>query len=1162
MSIYEVANKAQDRLNFDFPYDIRHWIDDMDMMVENYHKHTTWSNLVQIDSATSILDFMKLSTQYGCQCYFSGEHGYQGEWLDVYDICKNTQDEKFRLKNELAYPLKFRYSAEVYWVKDRLAEIPEVDKETGEYRRDKKTQEIKTSKDRTNCHMVIVARNYQAMRKLNYIISEAHSSGFYGKPRIDLNLLFSLGPEDVYITSACIAGWKYDDATEIWYRIWKHFGNSFFLEYQTHNTQPQKELNRRIYEMSRTYGIQTIIGLDTHYLDENDRIKRDNLLRRKSIHYDDEDGWYMDFPNGRLIYDRMRQQGVIPEEEIIYAMMNTHVFINGCEDVTIDTQFKIPILPEYQALSYEQRSEILLNKLKQCFSKEDDDHRTQDRYDGMMYEYGEIDGSTTVDYFLDNNALVDLATKKYNGQLTTTSRGSASSYYSSKLLGFTTMDRFESEVPIYPERFITKERILSSHQMPDIDLNVSSQEPFVNAAKELFGDHGCYPLLAVGKLGEKSGFKLYAGVNGIEPSVANDISKCIDRYNEALKQAEDDEKEFINIEDFIADKGLLEIFNESKSYQDIIEQAKVHACGFMIFNGNVREKDVVGYGDIRYEIGLIRCVSESTGKSTIVANIEGRLLDLYGYVKDDFLIVDVVSIIYKLYHALSREVPTVQELRKMVEGDKSTWQLYANGITCCLNQCEKTSTTKKVMRYKPQNIKELAAFIAGIRPGFKSLLEGFLNREPYSNGEPAIDDLLKDCFHYMLYQEAVMKIFSWLGIPMKDSYDTIKKISKKKLKGDALKHVEDSLRTHWRKNIGNLNNFEPVYKVIKDSARYSFNAPHALAMANDSLYEAWVKAHYSSIFYEVTLNHYQDKGDKNKVGELLSEARHFFGYQLGEYEYGKDNTKFTIDDEQKIIYPNLASVKGIGSKAVATMVEFAESGKRDFIDIYLSIKGTPVNASVFRSLVKIRYFHQFGSVKKLLRVLDIVDDWKGSDLTGRKKLKKKWIGDTIDPQINVSRYATDQLKSGKTSPTEYTIFDWKGLVRDICSHLPNEEYPPYLLAAMEYQVLGYINYSDTDLDWRYIVVTELDTQYSPKFQAYSVGQGKTVEMKIHKVKPSKYGKYQDVETSFADVPLQDGDVIYVRKVKKQAKQHKVDGKWQPIAGQYEWWIKDYYKVLQ
>ena len=144
----------------------------------------------------------------------------------------------------------------------------------------------------------------------------------------------------------------------------------------------------------------------------------------------------------------------------------------------------------------------------------------------------------------------------------------------------------------------------------------------------------------------------------------------------------------------------------------------------------------------------------------------------------DFLIVDVVGIIHKLYHSINREVPTVGELRKMVSADDLTWKMYEIGATCSLNQCEKSTTTKKVMKYKPKNIKELAAFIAGIRPGFKSLIDGFLNRVTYTNGEKAIDDLLQDCFHYMLYQEAVMKIFSWLGIPMKDSYDTIKKISK------------------------------------------------------------------------------------------------------------------------------------------------------------------------------------------------------------------------------------------------------------------------------------------------------------------------------------------------------------------------------------------------
>ena len=1125
----------------------------MGMMMENYHKHTTWSDLVQIDSTTSVEEFMRLSDKYGCKCYFSGEHGYPGEWLKMYDICKNTLDENTRKKMQLNNPIAFRYSAEVYWVKDK-------DKIFYEKYTDKKGKEqVREKKDNANCHMVLVARNYNAIRKLNYIISCAHVDGFYYKPRIDLKLLFELNKNDVYITSACIAGWKYEDAEEIWLKIWEHFGDSFFLEYQTHNSKEQKALNKKIYEMSQKYGIQTIIGLDTHYISKEDCIKRDNLLKRKGLHYEEEDGWYMDFPNGEEAYRRMTDQAVLPSEEILYAMMNTHVFINGCQDMTYDTGFKIPILDEYKDYDYQKRADVLHKILEDKYEQEDEEHHTPDRKEGMLYEFGEVKDSGTVDYFLDNSTLVDLAISKYGGQLTTTSRGSASSYYSSKLLGFTTMDRFEAEVPIYPERFITKERILSSHQMPDIDFNVSSQEPFVKAARELFGKHGCYPLLAVGTLGEKSGFKLYADIKGIEPSVANDISKAIDQYNEAIKQADDEEdKKDIHIEDYITDKEHLKIFNDSKSYQGIIEQAKVHACGFMLFNGNTRDKDVVGYGDIRYEIGLIRCHSESTGKSTIVANIEGGMLDSYGYVKDDFLIVDVVGIIYKLYHSIGREVPTVSELRKMVSGDELTWKMYSMGATCSLNQCEKASTTKKVMKYKPQNVKELAAFIAGIRPGFKSLINGFLDRIEYSNGEKAIDELLKDCFHYMLYQEAVMKIFSWLGIPMKDSYDTIKKISKKKLKGEALKHVEDTLKQHWSENIGNLDNFDPVYKVIKDSARYSFNAPHALAMANDSLYEAWMKAHHTSKFYEETLNHYQAKGDKNKVNDLIKEAKAFFGYSMASYEYGKDNSKFTIDDGTKTIYPNLSSVKGIGEKAVLDMVAISKQGIGNFVDIYKSIKGTSINASVFEKLVKIGYFKKFGSVKQLLSIMKIYDDWKGSNGNGRKTISKADISKLGLDGINIRRYATDVTKSGKVSDKQFTNVDWIGIVKELASKVPDEEFGILQLVKFQYEVLKYVDYVDESIEWRYVVVTDLNTSYSPKFNAYSINNGKVVEMKVHKAKP-KFDK--NVVNSFKEIPFEDGDILYIKIVKKQPKKHKVNDEWVVVPDTFEWWIKDYIKVI-
>lgn len=1150
--LISLADEVKKRLKFKFPYNVEDWVKNRSMVIENYHKHTAWSNLVQIDSATDILDFMRMSVERGCTCLFSGEHGYQGEWLYIYDLCKNSENEKWREKNKISKPLKFRYSTEAYWVKDKDQNF------TIDVENKKKEKTTKTIKDNTNCHIVLIARNYQAARKLNYLISEAHDKGFYYKPRIDLKLLFQLNPEDVYITSACIAGWKYKDAEEIWLKIWKHFGDSFFLEYQTNNTNEQKELNKRIYYLSQKYNIQTILGLDTHYIDDEDRIKRDNLLIRKGITYPEETGWYMDFPDGKMAFERMVEQNILPKHEIIYAMMNTHVFNSGCEEISLNTDFKIPIIEKYQKYNYGERVKILEQILEDNFRKEDVDHQTKDRHDGMMYELGEIDSSTTADYFMTNHEIIKLATSpKYNGHLTTTSRGSASSYYCSKLLGFTTMDRFEAEVPIYPERFITKERILDSHQCPDIDYNIESQEPFVLASKELVGEHGCYPLLAVGKMGEKSGFKLYADIKGIIPSIANEITSSIDKYNEAVKQAEEEDKDSIHIEDYITDSRHLQIFNDSKPYQGIIDQAKVHACGHLIFNGDHINKDFIGYGDIRYEIGLIRCHSVSTGKSVLVACVEGSLLDLYGYVKNDYLIVDVVGIIYKLYQSIGIEVPTVRELRKMVEGDEATWNLYAMGATCCLNQCEKASTTKKVMQYKPHSIKELSAFIAAIRPGFKSLVNGFLNRIDYSTGEKAIDDILEDCFHYMLYQEAIMKIFSYLGIEMKDSYDTIKKISKKKLKGEALQKVEKTLKEHWMDNIKNLDNFESVYKIVKDSSRYSFNAPHALSMANDSLYEAWVKGHHLSKFYEVTLNHYSDKDDKNKIADLEKEAMRIFGYSMGPYEYGKGSDKFYVDDETKTIYPNLSSIKGIGKKAAEAISEIAKNGADNIVDIYISTNGAKINGSVFRNLIKINYFSKYGDINQLLSIVDLVDDWKGQKWEGRKKLSKQSIESLGLTHSEILKYATDQLDSGKISEKQYTIFDWVGLVKELAKKIPFTACTLSERIKYQIEILGYVEYTNPEFSNRYIVVTDLNTDYSPKFKAYCLKTGEVCELKIH----SRLNKKdQKIKTSFKEVPVENGDILYMSRCDKQPKMKKVNDEWQTIPGEFSWWLNDYRKV--
>lgn len=82
-------------------------------------------------------------------------------------------------------------------------------------------------------------------------------------------------------------------------------------------------------------------------------------------------------------------------------------------------------------------------------------------------------------------------------------------------------------------------------------------------------------------------------------------------------------------------------------------------------------------------------------------------------------------------------------------------------------------------------------------------------------------------------------------------------------------------------------------------------------MALDSLYNAYLKAHYPYEFYEVLLQTYSDKGKKDKVAELKQEMSKAFGIREGDYRFGLDNRKFVADPDNHTIYPSLLSIKGL-----------------------------------------------------------------------------------------------------------------------------------------------------------------------------------------------------------------------------------------------------------
>ena len=999
----------------------------------NYHKHTSLSNRYMKDSPLLPIDYWnELKARYGDKSciYTTVEHGWAGNYFKQYDDL-----EKFNKKN--GTNIRWIYGAEAYWVKDRH------------------------ESDRSNCHIVLLARTDKGRKAINKILSIANKDGYYARPRIDLELIDQLPYDDVMITTACVAFWnKYDDITDIVRHLAESFPH-FYLEVQAHNTPAQKELNRRIIQISEELLVPIIAGCDSHVITESQMLDRDELLKSGNIHYEDEDGWYMDYPTYDVLFDRFKQQGVLTDGQIKDAINNTNVLFEF-EDIKLDRSLKVPVIKELRNKTQEERNHIFEQILKdEWFLQKADINKDklQQYYQEIKHDIGEIEACNMADYFILSYMVMKRGQEKYGGILTPSGRGSAVSMYLNKLLRLTKVDKVNSPVLMYSERFLTKERVLDSHTPPDIDNNVSDRQPFIQAQRDLVGELGTYDLLALGTLKFKAAWKMYARAYNVEPDTANEVSKQIDRYETAKKHAEDGET--VDIHKYIEPK-YQELVDGCKKYLGIYDTAKGHPCGCLCYEG-----------DIESDIGISLCKSEATGKEVLVANIESGTIDAFGYLKQDYLIVDSIGLTYDIYKEAGIEPFTVNQLLEKIAHDDATWQIYADGYTQCVNQCEQPKSTQKVMRYKPKNIAELTQFIAAIRPSFQSMYQTFEQRQHFDYGIKALDDLLQDEYcssSFILYQESLMKVLGFAGFPMSETYTIIKAISKKKdyiikdAKPKFIKNFAQAILDTGETDDDNKAHelADKVWTIIENSAAYGFNSAHAYCMAIDSVTIAYLKAHYPLEFYKCVLQRFTDKGEKDKVA-LIKQEMLKRGYKLKDIQFGDDNRSFNIDRDNNCIVQTMASIKDIPKSAPEALYELGKSDIKNRAALYQALMDDPrINKKAIEILFHLGYFNKFAQPNRLITEYEIYQKY-----ISVKVLTKSSFDDIM---IDVIRPCC-----GKETEKQFREIDNKALITALIKQTNIK--PTTIVDRIKWQLeyLGYCTVSDPNSDPNDWIVLDVKT---------------------------------------------------------------------------------------
>lgn len=708
------------------------------------------------------------------------------------------------------------------------------------------------------------------------------------------------------------------------------------------------------------------------------------------------------------------------------------------------------------------------------------------------------------------------------------------SFYINNLLGFTKIDRINSPVTMFPERFMSTTRILETKSLPDIDNNVSVQKPFEDACVELLGEEHVVLMCSFGTMKPKNAWKMYSRANDIDFEISNIVSEQIDKYELALKyHDEDDDENVPDVLDYIGEQ-YQDIFNKSKEYLGIISEGKRSPCSLLLYGGNISE-----------EIGLIRF------KNNICCIADGHWAEEYKFLKEDILKVASVELIYSIFKRIGIEPFDVNELLDFVNSDDKTWDIYKKGLVQGINQVEKDATRTKVMRYQPQNISELSAFIAGIRPSFKSMYKTFENREPFLYNIDIFDKLIQTSempYSFLFYQEQIMKTLNYAGISMSETYDIIKFISKKKY-DKIMKYKEQFLSGFSDKIINDDAKFDvdiakdlsgKIWTIIIDSASYMFNASHSYSMSIDSVYLAYLKSHYPLEFYEVFLNQLMSRTEKDRASKTKQEAYDGYGIKIEQFRFRQDNRQFTIIPNQNAISDSLKAIKGFGDNVAEELYELRNEKYDSFIDLLDVLKNeTKVNESQIETLIVLKYFEEFGKNKKLLGIWEYYK--KIRTLKQINKDKVDTLGVPIDLFIGYVGKETEKL---------YKDINTNGLLNKICDLLDDEPLNVKMQTIREVNLLGFVKTTNDDIpnDWFFVQeIKVFKNPFKPYLTLYNLKEGYVISSKIKK------------DEVYIEQPFKEGSIIRAIDFQRKHKMRKVDDKW--IQSDEEEMIIESYDLL-
>jgi DNA polymerase-3 subunit alpha len=761
-------------------------------------------------------------------------------------------------------------------------------------------------------HLLVLAENEEGYRNLVKITSEASLHGFYYKPRVSKRFLAEHS-RGLIALSGCLKGEvaeylmeeKYDAARAAAAQYSDIFGKqNFFLEIQDQGLEMEHRIHANLFRLQTDLGIPLVATNDSHYLCEDDAHAQDVMVCIQT---------------GKSIQDpnRMKFTGsqfyVKSHDEMYQVFKDAPEVLSRTLDIAERCHLKLEKVsnpfPHFDVPAGYTLDSYFEHVTREGFARRMDIIRELAADGKVKHGIGEYEQRLTQEiaiiqqmkfsgYFLIVWDFVRYA--KEHEIPVGPGRGSAAGSLVSYSLGITNLDPLQYE--LFFERFLNPERI----SMPDIDMDfcMNRRGEVIDYVTRKYGRENVAQIITFGTMAAKAAIKdvgramdvPYSDVDRIAKMVPTTLNIKLEnalKESPGLKQAYD------------SDTQVRQLIDTALRLEGLVRNAGVHAAGVVISPRPLTDL-----------VPLHR-----TKNNEIVTAFDMVAIEKMGLLKMDFLGLTTLTILDDTVKLIAQTRGEKLTLEDIPLTDQETYvKVFHSALTSGVFQFESHGMRDVLRRYQPTTIEDLTALNALYRPGpiQGGMIDYFIDRKhgrkKIEYELPELEEILKETFGVIVYQEHVMQIAHRLAGYSLGEADLLRRAMGKKKPEEMAQQRERFIEGAVKRGYP-PKKIERIFDLLAKFAEYGFPKAHSAAYALLAYHTAYLKTHYPVEFMAALLT--SVTGSTDDVVKYINECR--------EMEIPVEPPDIHVSDANFTPHGNavrfgLAAVKNVGHNAIESIV--------------------------------------------------------------------------------------------------------------------------------------------------------------------------------------------------------------------------------------------------